>query len=83
MMVYGADMSNQWISVEERLPENAERVFVHFTSSDCDDCDRYGKPQVGIGEFMRTWWCEPKDNSFSEESWTVTHWMPLDWPEAP
>ena len=63
----------EWISVEERLPDNGNAVLVNrynkslkFSVVNIDNYQGYGK-----------WW----DKDYNGEVWTITHWMPL--PEPP
>lgn len=64
---------NNWISVEDRLPENGNGVLVSrynkklkFSTTNVDNYMGYGN-----------WWNRDYDN----EVWQITHWMPL--PEDP
>lgn len=68
--LYNTDYRKQseWISIEERLPENEERVLVYINSK------LYGKT-LDTDRYLR--------DSGSWARWNnhVTHWQPL--PEAP
>ena len=66
--LYNAGYRKQeWISVDDRLPENLSYIIV---------CDKYGN--VGEAYCYGEGWFEWID---SEERVFVTHWMPL--PEPP
>ena len=60
-----------WISVEDRLPDNADRVLVsycnfelNFDITDIDSYNGYGK------------W-ENFDKWYNKDVWKVTHWQPI------
>ncbi len=61
----------EWISVDEMLPEEKVNCIVHYKHAYCDNDDYWA---IGIcfynGEKFQTDW-----------SYKVTHWMPL--PEPP
>ena len=66
------DMNDkEWISVEDRLPDTYENVWV------------YGK----LGVILGSCWRSPVDiywsNSNDESIYGVTHWMKIDVPEPP
>ena len=60
----------EWISVEDRLPEEKVNCIVHYQHSYCDNDDYWA---IGIcfydGEKFQMDW-----------SYKVTHWMPLPKP---
>ena len=60
----------EWISVDERLPEEKVDCIVHYKHAYCDNDDYWA---IGIcfydGEKFRMDW-----------SYKVTHWMPLPQP---
>ena len=67
------ETQSEWISVEERLPDNGNAVLVNrynkrlkFSVANIDNYQGYGK-----------WW----DKDYDGTVWTITHWMPL--PETP
>ncbi len=66
---------SEWISVDERLPEELGKYICYFSDGSIETYDfeglddgRYGITDVGVG-FEAT------------KDWHVTHWMPL--PEPP
>jgi hypothetical protein len=58
----GAIKSNEWISVEERLPERPGKYLVATYDG-----------RVGIGNLI-DYYC---DGELSFDNYKVTHWMPL------
>lgn len=60
-----------WISIEDRLPDNADRVLVSYRNFklkfDITDIDSYN----GYGKW------ENFDEHYHKEAWKVTHWQPL------
>ena len=74
-----AHPKNPWISVEDRLPEELEMVFVHMKGGSCDSAiytngafDRSLQIKFGMkdgGHTIISW--EQKFKS------TITHWMPI------
>lgn len=74
-------LSNQWISVEEALPEYEEDVFVRFIEHFQNNTDEF---EVGYCTRWRT-----SDKSVKTDSkefsiignMEITHWMPI--PELP
>ena len=60
----------EWISVDERLPEEKVNCIVHYKHAYCDNDDYW---EIGIcfynGEKFQMNW-----------SYKVTHWMPLPQP---
>lgn len=68
-------MVPHWISVKERLPEDAERVYVAL---------RGGAGGVYIAQYFKNK-CQPQEDFWIlENDWEVpaspTHWMPLPQP---
>lgn len=64
---------NEWLSVEERLPEKGENVLVYAIAKYIGDT-KIGIDKLEEGERRPVW--------FYTHGWfEVTHWMPL--PEAP
>lgn len=74
---------SEWISVDERLPDENERVICYGTSEYGDQSNKFVAPGY-------RWVCRD-ENRWSTLEWdgvggnewfgTVTHWMPL--PEPP
>ena len=70
---------NLWISVEERLPEEFEMVFVHMQGG-AFDCAIYTN---GVFEHDLQVKFGFKDSGYSIISWhqkfksNITHWMPI------
>jgi hypothetical protein len=66
----------QWISVEERLPENGSKCLAYLLSTSKE----YWKIVVlrKVGEPDNDWRLDGRELA---NSWDVTHWMPL--PEPP
>lgn len=64
-----AYLSNGWISVKDRLPENPQERVLVKTHSDCV----VGNPKVDTDRYMAGMWVRYGGH--------VTHWMPL--PEPP
>ena len=61
----------EWISVDDRLPEEKVNCIVHYKHAYCDNDDYW---EIGI--------CFYDGEKFRMElSYKVTHWMPL--PELP
>ena len=66
-------MQNEWISVEDRYPDNGKSVLV----------SRYNKnlrfSSICIDNYLgyNKW----SNEDFNEDVWEITHWMPL--PETP
>jgi hypothetical protein len=61
---------SEWISVEDRLPDNAKPVIVH------GGCGHYSRK-------YEQWFTNMERDNFGEYRpilWTVTHWMPLPGP---
>ena len=60
-----------WISVADRLPDNADRVLVSYRNFklkfDITDINSYN----GYGEW------ENLDQWYNKDVWKVTHWQPL------
>ncbi len=78
---------SEWISVEERLPEDGKWVTCHgrrqhWREGDYDD----GSFRVGIGRYQSGWGMMQDDSLFGssiyEQSSEVTHWMALPTPPA-
>ncbi len=82
---------NDWISVDERLPDVGDWVNVLYDRNEGDYWDRYNKPrysvygaqlrhidQEGYAEWQR--W-QMSDGGPMCPLWLVTHWQPL--PDAP
>ena len=60
----------EWISVEERLPEEKVNCIVHYKHAYCDNDDYW---EIGI--------CFYDGEKFQLDSaYKVTHWMPLPQP---
>ena len=60
----------EWISVEERLPEEKVNCVVHYKHAYCDNDDYW---EIGI--------CFYDGKKFQFDSaYKVTHWMPLPQP---
>ncbi len=72
----------QWISVEERLPEEGKSVLIwNKWVGDCDENPHiahwsYWYPKKNVRELV---WHESFNEGYA--SYTPTHWMPL--PERP
>ena len=64
----GYRKQNKWISIDEKLPENEERVLVYI------DSKRYGKT-LDTDRYLRD------SDSWARWNNHITHWMPL--PEPP
>lgn len=67
---------NEWISVEERLPDEVECFLVYWVPNDDEwECS------ISIGVWME--YCQEWDvpNLHHQYDGRVTHWMPL--PEEP
>lgn len=62
----------EWISVEERLPENTDAVLVLI---------RDDEPSVGVLHYVDGLWRQDKYSSVGE--FFITHWMPLPEPPKP
>ena len=71
----------EWISVEDRLPEEGQRVIYYFKHTG-----------ISIGRYTRAQWNDPETGEVVSEgdmfhgpdgflTDDVTHWMPL--PDAP
>lgn len=65
-------MASEWISVEERMPEDGSEVLASVDENS-DDCGLHV--------------CVYHDGTFERSEagyvWGVTHWMPLPEPPAP
>lgn len=73
---------SEWISVEDRLPENKQvvLVWVHYTDEDGESCQ-----DVDFADFFApskgNQWFQPYA-FLSESGPFVTHWMPLPAPPS-
>ena len=69
-LIHSGVTVQEWISVDERLPEEKVNCIVHYKHAYCDNDDYWA---IGIcfynGEKFQTDW-----------SYKVTHWMPLPKP---
>ena len=69
-LIANSVMVQEWISVDERLPEEKVNCIVHYKHAYCDNDDYWA---IGIcfynGEKFQMDW-----------SYKVTHWMPLPKP---
>ncbi len=67
---------SEWISVDERLPDNYEWVLLFFSEAHSD-------PYVEIGLFNNGKISYPSSNGVTyEHTKLITHWMPLPEPPA-
>lgn len=64
--------SDQWIRVEEKLPENDDFVLVYNSN--------LPESGVGIGRLFFGKWNEPFDYGTGPGDITVTHWQPFPGP---
>ncbi len=65
-----------WISVNDRLPENDDRVLVWENKT----YPRVLPPEYGYCNFAHydgTWTDDDMKDYNNNSDWTVTHWMPL------
>lgn len=69
---YKTDKQTEWISVNDRLPENAETVLAH-----CKDGGMFVGRYMSNGDWQI--WTAMKSTRIVRR--TITHWMPL--PTAP
>ena len=66
LLVHGVTVQ-EWISVEERLPEEKVNCIVHYKHSYCDNDDYWA---IGI--------CFYDGEKFQlNQAYKVTHWMPI------
>ena len=65
---------NEWVSVEERLPEVDDSVLVHIIDT-FDNRENIVITKYTIGLNLKMEWLGFEHNSFK-----VTHWMPLPAP---
>ena len=69
-LIHSGVTVQEWISVDDRLPEEKVNCIVHYKHAYCDNDDYWA---IGIcfydGEKFRMDW-----------SYKVTHWMPLPQP---
>lgn len=74
-------MSNEWISVNDRLPEDRTTVWIYvvYEDSSYDDV----KDRVSIGVYYNdSNWIDLLDATFTDD-YQVSYWMPFNWPEKP
>ncbi len=83
----------EWISVEERLPQQHARVAVLISDTDVaivnyPTCARMDIEFRGAENERRIWWAgvpgnymRIPDDGWTVHGWRVTHWMPL--PDPP
>ena len=64
-----------WISVEDRLPDNADRVLVSYRNFELKYNITYIDSYNGYGKW------ENFDRWYNKKVWKVTHWQPV--PEMP
>lgn len=71
---------NNWIDVNEKLPESRTLVWIYVTYNKClyDDVTE----RVSIGTYQDNYWCDMLDFHLVDD-YNVTHWMPLEWPKKP
>lgn len=69
-------IGNQWIPVEERLPEVNEYVLVSFENFSLPMIGRFDIDEDGGGTFM----VRDEDESFLQHDLFVNAWMPLPEP---
>lgn len=66
----------EWISVDDRMPDEFNSVIICDSKADCQDMRDpiigHYEPDIDSGTWYRDW---------SSEVLNVTHWMPL--PEPP
>ena len=69
---------NEWISVDDMLPDNGNRVLVFIGS--CYECITIGDT---LSDSDGSWLIDNSLDEFGHSyvTWDVTHWMPL--PEPP
>jgi hypothetical protein len=60
-----------WISVEDRLPDNADRVLVSYRNFELKFNITYIDSYNGYGKW------EEFDRQYNKKAWKVTHWQPL------
>ena len=60
-----------WISVEDRLPDNADRVLVSYRNFELKYNITYIDSYNGYGKW------ENFDKWYNKDVWKVTHWQPL------
>lgn len=71
---------NNWIDVNKELPESRTLVWIRvvYDKSSYDDVTE----RVSIGAYQDNYWCDMFDFHYADD-YTVTHWMPLEWPNWP
>lgn len=81
-------MSNEWISVKDRLPNEDGKYlcYVEFTFGSYIDCCYFSHNLEEVNEFIfngkqRCGWYINDDDWGAVEKQNITHWMPL--PEPP
>jgi hypothetical protein len=60
-----------WISVEDRIPDNADRVLVSYRNFELKYNITYIDSYNGYGKW------ENFDRWYDKKVWKVTHWQPL------
>ena len=73
-------MNNEWISVEERLPDKAEYILLSFTNSPLPSIGRYEKDIEGGAFYLGD--CDEDDTCISMNLF-VNAWRPLPEPYRP
>lgn len=71
---------NNWIDVNEKLPESRTLVWIYVTYNEClyDNVTE----GVSIGTYQEGYWHDWLDFHLVDD-YNVTHWMPLEWPKNP
>ena len=73
-------MNNDWIPVDERLPDNAEYILLSFTNFPAPSIGRYEKDTEGGAFYLGD--CDEADTCISMNLF-VNAWMPLPEPYQP
>ncbi len=74
-------LSNEWISVNDRLPEDRTLVWIYVVYED-SPYDNV-KNQVSIGVYYNNEaWQDMLDALFADD-YIVLYWMPLKFPDKP
>ena len=70
-----------WINVDDRLPEDNECVFAYGLADYFEDVDGQLTATVEPAIFRKGYWWQGVDNELGLHD--VTHWMPNPKPEPP